>query len=453
MQIKKKYFGTDGIRGRANSSKMNAELALKIGMASAKIFTRGTHRHHVLIGKDTRLSNYTIEPSLVAGFLSMGMNVYLTGPLPTPGVSALVSSLRCDVGVMISASHNQYQDNGIKIFGPDGSKLSDQQELQIEKFIDDKNITLVQAEDLGRAQRIDDAGGRYIEHLKSKISSTMRLDGLKIVIDCANGASYKVAPTILWELGAEIIPINVNPDGTNVNKKCGSTDPKKLIKEVKKNKADIGIALDGDADRCLIVDEKSNIIDGDKILAMIAIHWKKCGRLSNSSVVGTVMSNKALENYLSSQKIKLIRTQVGDRNIIQQMKKKKYVLGGEPSGHLILDHYASTGDGILASLEILAMMKLYNKKLSSLANLYKPFPQIIENLLISNHEINDKTILKLEDRISKIRREMDNQSRLIIRKSGTENKIRIMAEANTNNMAKKIVKRSLTIIKEYVNEI
>ena len=384
MKNKRKYFGTDGIRGKANSNKMNASLALNIGMATAEYFTRGNHKHFVLIGKDTRLSNYTIEPSLTAGFLSMGMNVYLTGPLPTPGVSALVSSMRCDVGVMISASHNHYSDNGIKIFGPDGTKLSDKDELNIEKLIDSKFKNLVKPENLGRAKRIEDAGGRYIEYLKSKISSKLRLDGLKIVIDCANGAAYNVAPKILWELGATVIPINVSPDGTNVNENSGSTFPNNLINKVIEFKADVGIALDGDADRTILVDENGIIVDGDKIIAIIAQFWKKNNNLFQNTVVGTVMTNKALEDYFLEKKINLIRTDVGDRNIIQSMKEQNFVLGGEPSGHIILDNYSSTGDGILASLEVLGIMKFENKKLSTLANIYIPYPQIMQNFPIKN---------------------------------------------------------------------
>ncbi len=382
MKNKRKYFGTDGIRGKANSNRMNASLALNIGMATAEYFTRGNHKHFVLIGKDTRLSNYTIEPSLTAGFLSMGMNVYLTGPLPTPGVSALVSSMRCDVGIMISASHNHYSDNGIKIFGPDGTKLSDKDELSIEKLIDSKFKNLVKSENLGRAKRIEDAGGRYIEYLKSKISSKLSLDGLKIVIDCANGAAYRVAPKILWELGATVFPINVSPDGTNVNENSGSTFPNNLINKVIEFKADVGIALDGDADRTILVDENGIIVDGDKIIAVIAHFWKKNNNLFQNTVVGTVMTNRALEDYFLEKKINLIRTDVGDRNIIQSMKEKNLVLGGEPSGHIILDNYSSTGDGILAALEVLGIMKFENKKLSTLANIYIPYPQIMQNFPI-----------------------------------------------------------------------
>ena len=443
---KKKYFGTDGIRGKSNTSKMNASLALNIGMATADFFTRGNHKHFVLIGKDTRLSNYTIEPALTAGFLSMGMNVYLTGPLPTPGVSALVSSMRCDVGVMISASHNHYVDNGIKIFGPDGGKLSDKEEMNIENLIDSKFKKLVKSENLGRAKRIDDAGGRYIEYLKSKISSKLRLDGLKIVVDCANGAAYKVAPKVLWELGAEVIPMNVSPDGTNVNKDSGSTFPKNLINKVLELKADVGIALDGDADRSILVDENGSIIDGDKILAIIASFWKKKKFLFNNTVVGTVMTNKGLEDYLNKNKINLIRTDVGDRNIIKVMRDENIILGGEPSGHVILNKYSSTGDGILAALEILGIMKTRNKKLSSLSNIYQSYPQIIQNFPIQQNQDPNKLIKLLKTKLKKYINK--NNTRLIIRKSGTENKIRIMSEAKNFNLAEIISKDAIKILKE-----
>ena len=448
MKNKRKYFGTDGIRGKANSNKMNASLALNIGMATAEYFTRGNHKHFVLIGKDTRLSNYTMEPSLTAGFLSMGMNVYLTGPLPTPGVSALVSSMRCDVGVMISASHNHYSDNGIKIFGPDGTKLSNKDELNIEKLIDSKFKNLVKPENLGRAKRIEDAGGRYIEYLKSKISSKLRLDGLKIVIDCANGAAYNVAPKILWELGANVIPINVSPDGTNVNENSGSTFPNNLINKVIEFKADVGIALDGDADRTILVDENGIIVDGDKIIAIIAKFWKKNNSLSQNTVVGTIMTNKALEDYFLEKKINLIRTDVGDRNIIQSMKEQKFVLGGEPSGHIILDNYSSTGDGILASLEVLGIMKFENKKLSALANVYTPYPQIIQNFPIRNNQKPESIISNIKKKVEKKIDKKD--ARIIIRKSGTENKIRTMIEANNLELAQSISKKIVSLMKEKI---
>ena len=448
MKNKKKYFGTDGIRGKANSNNMNASLALNIGMATAEYFTKGNHKHFVLIGKDTRLSNYTIEPSLTAGFLSMGMNVYLTGPLPTPGVSALVSSMRCDVGMMISASHNHYSDNGIKIFGPDGTKLSDQDELNIEKLIDSKFKNLVKSENLGRAKRIEDAGGRYIEYLKSKISSKLRLDGLKIVIDCANGAAYKVAPKILWELGASVIPINVNPDGTNVNKNSGSTFPNNLINKVIEIKADVGIALDGDADRTILVDENGTIVDGDKILAIIAKFWKKNNSLFENTVVGTVMTNKALEDYFLEKKINLIRTDVGDRNVIQSMKEQNLTLGGEPSGHILLGNYTSTGDGILASLEVLGIMKFENKKLSTLANLYTPYPQIMQNFPIKTYQESKSIIKNIKKKVEKIIDKKD--ARIVIRKSGTENKIRTMIEAKNLELAKSISKKIVSLMKEKI---
>ena len=448
MINKKKYFGTDGIRGRANSNNMNASLVLNIGMATAEYFTRGNHKHFVLIGKDTRLSNYTIEPSLTAGFLSMGMNVYLTGPLPTPGVSALVSSMRCDVGVMISASHNHYSDNGIKIFGPDGTKLSDQDELNIEKLIDSKFKKLVKSENLGRAKRIEDAGGRYIEFLKSKISSKLRLDGLKIVIDCANGAAYKVAPKILWELGATVIPINVTPNGTNVNENSGSTFPNNLINKVIECKADVGIALDGDADRSILVDENGLIVDGDKILAIIAKFWKKNNNLYKNTVVGTIMTNKSLENYLFQNKINLVRTDVGDRNITKSMKEKDFILGGEPSGHIILNKHSSTGDGILASLEVLGVMKVQNKKLSSLAATYEPYPQIIQNFPIQANQESKALINYIKTKIKKFIGKKN--ARLIIRKSGTENKIRTMSEAQDIELAKSISAKIVSLMKERI---
>ena len=447
MRKKKKYFGTDGIRGKANTSTMNAMLAVNIGMAAAKFFTRGNHTHHVLIGKDTRLSNYTIEPALTAGFLSMGMNVYLTGPIPTPGVSALVSSMRCDVGVMISASHNHYTDNGIKIFGPDGRKLSDNEEIKIENLIDSRLKKLVKSESLGRAKRIDDAGGRYIEYLKSKISSSLRLDNLKIIVDCANGAAYKVAPKILWELGAEVISMNIDPDGTNENKDSGSTYPNNLIKKVKEEKADIGIALDGDADRCILVDENGNLINGDKILAIIATYWKENNSLYNNTVVGTIMTNKALENYFVENNIKLIRTKVGDRNIIKEMKSKEFIIGGEPSGHIILNNHSSTGDGILASLEVLGIMKTKKKKLSTLSNIYEPFPQIIQNYPLEKDQDVEKLINKVKIKIKRLLNY--NQARLVIRKSGTENKIRVMSEASDMETTKYNVQEVLKIIKEF----
>jgi len=446
----KKYFGTDGIRGRANSKKMNAALALKIGMASAKLFTKGKQKHFALIGKDTRLSNYTIEPALTSGFLSMGMNVYLTGPLPTPGVASLVSSMRCDVGVMISASHNEYIDNGIKIFCPSGAKLSDEQEIELEKLIDNSDLQLVKSENLGRAKRIDDAGGRYIEYLKSRISSSFRLDGLKIVIDCANGAAYKVGPTILWELGAEVIPINVSPDGTNVNKDGGSTKTTRLASVVKRNKADLGIALDGDADRCILIDERGSLIDGDFILAIIAKSWKDKNILKNNTVVGTSMSNTALQVFLKQQNIKFIRTDVGDRNIIKEMKKRNLVLGGEPSGHIILSNLSSSGDGLLASLEVLNILKETGKKLSFFSTMFKSHPQLTKNFPIKKGVSAESILNNAEKEISILRDSLKASGRLLVRKSGTENKIRIMVESIKKSSANIILKKAENILQKNI---
>jgi len=354
--------------------------------------------------------------------------------------------MRCDVGIMISASHNQYTDNGIKIFDPMGGKLSDKQEAAIEKLIDIKNRVLVKSESLGRAKRIDDAGGRYIEYLKSKISFDLKLNGIKIVIDCANGAAYKVAPLILWELGAEVIPINVSPDGKNVNKKSGSTNTSDLIKEVLKNKADVGVALDGDADRVIIIDEKGKQINGDCILAILASHLKEENDLENNTVIGTVLSNKGLEDYLKINKINFLRANVGDRNIIKEMKKEKCFLGGEPSGHIILGNNNATGDGILAALEILGIMIKKQKKLSTLAKIFSPYPQVSKDYIIKQSTKADKIIQQSKSEILKLRTGLKRDIRLVIRKSGTENKIRIMAESRDKKLANKIVSQSLDIL-------
>ena len=432
----KKYFGTDGIRGRANSKKMNAALALKIGMASAKLFTKGKQKHFALIGKDTRLSNYTIEPALTSGFLSMGMNVYLTGPLPTPGVASLVSSMRCDVGVMISASHNEYIDIGIKIFCPSGAKLSDEQEIELEKLIDNSDLQLVKSENLGRAKRIDDAGGRYIEYLKSRISSSFRLDGLKIVIDCANGAAYKAAPKLFRSLGAKVFVIGNKPNGFNINKDCGSTFPKKIQNAVIKNKANLGISLDGDADRIIMCDEKGVIIDGDQIIAALALEWKK-KKILRGGVIGTLMSNYGLEDFLKKKKIKFIRSKVGDRYVKEMMQKYKFNLGGEQSGHIILGKFATTGDGLLVSLEI---VKFLDKKTraSIFFNVFKKTPQILKNINYRNDKIlKDKKVLKSIKLAKKL---IEGQGRILVRKSGTEPKIRVMGESENKKLLNHCIK-------------
>ena len=368
-KIKRKYFGTDGIRGRANTLPMTGEIALKVGMAAGEYFTRGRHKHNVVIGKDTRLSGYLIEPSLTAGFISMGMNVFLVGPMPTPAISMLTRSMRCDVGVMISASHNSYEDNGIKLFNPNGSKLNDKNELEIEKLIDDdKKLkkNLVDSKKLGRAKRIEDAAGRYLEFVKSTFPNNQSLNKLKIVIDCANGAAYQVAPRALWELGADVIPIGCNPDGTNINFKCGSTYPKLMAETVKKHGAHIGIALDGDADRCIICDENGNFIDGDKLIGIIAKRYHKKELLTSDYIIGTQMSNLGLDFFLKEIGLKLFRSNVGDRYVVEAMRKYNSNLGGEQSGHIIIGKHGTTGDGLVASLQIIAEMVEQNIKASAL---------------------------------------------------------------------------------------
>src|SRR5471032_2725085 len=353
----RKYFGTDGIRGRANADSMTPVIAMKAGMAAGRIFTRGEHRHRVVIGKDTRLSGYMIESALVAGFTSVGMDVFLFGPLPTPAVAMLTRSLRADIGVMITASHNQYQDNGIKFFGPDGRKLSDEHEAAIEALMDNGlESGLATSPKLGRAKRIEDAQARYIEFVKNTFPRRLTLEGLRIVVDCANGAAYKVAPAALWELGAEVISIGVTPDGFNINSGCGSTDTEPLSAKVREMRANFGIALDGDADRVVMADENGRIIDGDQILALLARSWSKSGHLKGGGVVGTVMSNAGLDRYLKSLDLKLARAQVGDRYVIEQMQKGGFNVGGEQSGHVILSDFSPTGDGLIAALQVLAVL-------------------------------------------------------------------------------------------------
>ncbi len=360
----RKYFGTDGIRGRANGE-ITPELALKVGQAAGLLFQRGEHRHRVVIGKDTRLSGYMIETALVAGFTSVGMDVLLLGPMPTPAVAMLTRSMRADIGVMISASHNLYDDNGIKLFGPDGYKLSDEVEHNIEKLIEsDVSKRLAKSADLGRAKRIDGVQDRYIEFAKRTLPRDLSLDGLRVVVDCAHGAAYKVAPDALWELGAEVIPMGVEPDGFNINKECGSTDTAAIAAKVREMRADLGIALDGDADRMVLIDERGHVIDGDQLLAVIAESWKEDGRLAKPGIVATVMSNLGLERHLKSRGIALIRTPVGDRYVLEQMREHGFNVGGEQSGHIILSDYATTGDGLVAALQVLAVVKKQNRPVS-----------------------------------------------------------------------------------------
>lgn len=419
-------FGTDGIRGKANSYPITADIALKVGMAAGREFMRGEHRHRVVIAKDTRLSGYMIEPALTAGFVASGMDVVLVGPLPTPAVAMLVKSLRADLGVMISASHNAFHDNGIKLFGPDGYKLSDAVEQNIERRIEENSSELAQPEALGRARRLDDVRGRYIEYAKSTFPKNMTLEGLKVVVDCANGAAYQVAPMILTELGAEVISIGTNPNGFNINLDCGSTAPEALCKTVLDEDAHIGIALDGDADRVIVCDEKGDIADGDQLMAMIATQCHQKGQLRGGGVVATVMSNMGLEHYLQSIGLELIRTKVGDRHVVEHMREHDYNVGGEQSGHIILSDFTTTGDGIIAALNIMAYMLEMKKPLSECRTLFTPLPQILKNVSFEGNSPLETDSVKAA--IKKAEDTLAGKGRILIRKSGTEPLIRVMAE-------------------------
>jgi phosphoglucosamine mutase len=424
----RRYFGTDGIRGLANKV-ITPELALKVGQAAGLIFRNGEHRHRVLIGKDTRLSGYMIENALVAGFTSVGMDVLLTGPIPTPGVGMLVRSMRADIGVMISASHNPYDDNGIKLFGPDGFKLSDDVERQIEALLDsDLGKQLAKSDDLGRAKRIDGVQDRYIEFAKRTLPRDIDLSGLRVVVDCANGAAYKVAPGALWELGADVISIGDEPDGFNINKDCGSTDLGAITRKVRETRADIGIALDGDADRVMIVDENGKVVDGDQLLAVIAESWKADGRLSKPGVVATVMSNLGLERYLGSIGLDLVRTPVGDRYVLERMRNDGYNVGGEQSGHMILSDYSTTGDGIVAALQMLAVVKRHNKPVSELCHRFEPLPQILKNVRYkAGKPMESASVITA---IASAEKKLGHGGRLLVRPSGTEPVIRVMGEGD-----------------------
>ena len=385
LDMARKYFGTDGIRGSANAFPMTSEVALRVGMAAGHLFTNGSYRHRVVIGKDTRLSGYMIESALVSGFTAVGMDVFQLGPMPTPAVAMLTRSLRADLGVMISASHNPYVDNGIKLFGPDGYKLSDETEAEIEALMGgDTTELLAPSEKIGRATRIDSARERYVEFAKRTLPKNIRFDGIRVVIDCANGAGYKVAPEALWELGAEVIKIGVDPNGLNINKDCGSTAPEDLIRKVNEVRADIGIALDGDADRVVIVDEKGHIIDGDQLMAVIAESWLKRGRLAGGGVVATVMSNLGLERYLEGLGLGLARTPVGDRYVVEHMRRHGYNVGGEQSGHIVLSDFSTTGDGLVTALQLLAVVAQSGKPVSEICNRFEPLPQILQNVRYKN---------------------------------------------------------------------
>jgi len=420
------YFGTDGIRGRTNEAPMTPEIAMCVGQAAGAHFLRGSHRHRVVIGKDTRLSGYMMESALVAGFTSVGMDVVMVGPMPTPAIAMLARSMRADIGVMISASHNPFADNGIKLFGPDGYKLSDIDEMAIEALMTKSQPKLAASADIGRARRIEDARGRYIHFVKSTFPEHLRLDGLKIVVDCANGAAYQVAPSALWELGAEIVAIGVSPNGTNINDQCGSTAPAAVQAKVLETGADLGIALDGDADRLIVVDDKGRIIDGDQLMALIGRSWARRGELKGGAVVATVMSNLGLERLLASQGIGLIRTQVGDRYVVEEMRAKGYNVGGEQSGHIILMDHGTTGDGLVAALQILAELVESGEKASTLLNQFEPLPQLLKNVRFGGGQPLEASSVKTA--IADAETKLSGKGRLLIRKSGTEPLIRVMAE-------------------------
>jgi phosphoglucosamine mutase len=445
--MSRKLFGTDGVRGLANTFPMTPEVAMKVGMAAGRLFTRGEHRHRVVIGKDTRLSGYMIEPALVAGFTAVGMDVFQFGPLPTPAVAMLVRSLRADLGVMISASHNLYHDNGIKLFGPDGNKLSDTTEREIEALMENGLETgLAAPEKLGRAKRIDDSQARYIEFAKRTFPKQLSLEGMRIVIDCANGAAYKVAPAVLWELGAEIFPIGVEPNGFNINSDCGSTHPEAMAAKVREMRADFGIALDGDADRVVMSDERGRIIDGDQILALIASSWMKNGYLKGGGVVGTVMSNMGLDRYLTGHGLKLGRAQVGDRYVIQMMREGGFNVGGEQSGHIVLNDFSTTGDGLIAALQVLAVLAEGGKPASEAAHLFEPLPQILQNVRFSGGApLEDERVTKV---LKNCEARLNGHGRILVRKSGTEPLIRVMAEGEDAGEVRAVVNDLVTAIRD-----
>jgi phosphoglucosamine mutase len=435
--MNRKHFGTDGIRGRANGA-ITAELALRVGQSAGIVFRRGEHRHRVVIGKDTRLSGYMIEYALVAGFTSVGMDVLLLGPMPTPAVAMLTRSMRADLGVMISASHNLYDDNGIKLFGPDGQKLSDEVELEIERLIDSElDKRLAKSAALGRAKRIDGVPERYIEFAKRTLPRNLSLDGLRVVVDCANGAAYRVVPAALWELGAEVIPIGVEPDGFNINKDCGSTAPEALTRKVLEMRADIGIALDGDADRVVVADERGHLVDGDQVIAVIAECWHKEERLAKPAVVSTIMSNFGLERHLAGLGIKLIRTQVGDRYVLEQMREHGYNLGGEPSGHIIMSDYNTTGDGFVAALQVMAVVKKLGQPVSTVCHRFEPLPQVTKNVRYRNGKPHEHADVRSAIATGTAR--LNGQGRLIVRPSGTEPVIRVTGEGDDSSLVEEVV--------------
>jgi phosphoglucosamine mutase len=453
MTKSRRLFGTDGIRGKANTDPMTAGTVLRLGQAAGLLFTRGNHRHRVVIGKDTRLSGYMLEPALTAGFVGAGMDVTLLGPLPTPAVAMLTRSLRADLGVMISASHNPYEDNGIKLFGPDGTKLSDEKEAEIEAFMDGKlSHRLAPPAALGRAARLEDAAGRYIEAAKASFPRGLRLDDLKIVVDCAHGAAYRVAPTVLWELGATVVPVGVAPDGFNINKGCGSTVPEYLCAQVRQHGAHLGIALDGDADRVVLADEHGELIDGDQILALIARSWHAAGTLRGGGIVATVMSNLGLERFLHAEGLALHRTKVGDRYVAEHMREIGANVGGEQSGHLILSDFATTGDGLLAALQVLAVIVEQGKAASEVCRMFAPLPQRLQNVRFAG--TSPLRHPRVQAAIADAEESLNGTGRVLIRESGTEPLVRVMAEADDEATVGRIVDALCVTIAEVarVNE-
>jgi phosphoglucosamine mutase len=444
----RRYFGTDGIRGRANSFPITPEIALKVGMAAGLAFRRGDHRHRVVIGKDTRLSGYMIEPALVAGFTSVGVDVLILGPIPTPAVAMLTRSMRCDLGVMISASHNPYADNGIKLFGPDGFKLSDSVESEIEELIEsDLSGRLASSDGLGRARRIDGVHDRYIEFAKRTLARNLSLEGIRVVIDCANGAGYKVAPAALWELGAEVISIGVEPDGLNINQDVGSTAPAALAAKVREVRADIGIALDGDADRVVVMDEKGQLVDGDQLLAVIAESWHEEGRLTKPGIAVSIMSNLGLERFLAGLGLTTARTPVGDRYVSEHMREHGYNLGGEQSGHIIMTDYTTTGDGLVAALQLLAVLRKQDRPVSEVCHRFETVPQILKNVRTGNgaRPLEKEPIRRKIDDAS---RKLGDRGRLVVRASGTEPLVRVMAEGDDRELISGVVDDLVAALKE-----
>lgn len=441
----RKYFGTDGIRGRTNAGAMTAEMAMKVGQAAGAHFLRGDHKHRVVIGKDTRLSGYMVENALVAGFTSVGMDVVQFGPIPTPAVALLTRSMRADLGVMISASHNPYEDNGIKLFGPDGFKLSDQDEHAIEALLD-QPPKLAKSMDIGRARRVEDARGRYIHAVKATLPEHIRFDGLHVVLDCAHGAAYQVAPAAIWELGAKVTAIGINPNGKNINDRVGSTHTTTLQETVVAAGADIGIALDGDADRLIVVDEKGRVVDGDQIMALLGTAMSRSGLLRGNGIVATVMSNLGLERYLQSQNLELVRAKVGDRYVLEEMRARGMNVGGEQSGHMILLDHATTGDGTIAALQVLAELVESGKKASEMLHLFDPVPQLLKNVRYSGGKpLENATVQSV---IAEAEKELEGSGRLVIRPSGTEPLIRVMAEGDDAKQVRAVVDRICAAVEE-----